>query len=932
MYCSVSYAESINTFNTKCFKSDDGLPQNSITDIALASDGQLIISTYLGIVAFDGSRFSNFIPQTDLQFPNEETYDLEVASDGTIYVGTTTNGLYRFKGNSIQHWGEHNGLTNKNVVNIVITQDGVYVQNDDYLSYFNHDLLDKLVPLELPSGLVDSNFFIFNLNKELALASGESIWLRKQGSFIKQTITLDGLPISGTIFGLADPGNVFYLENNGHIYEVKNNKARLLISDFIKDSSLLINTLKVDSENNLWIATENHGLMRFGSGQLETLLGTENVRTASILESNDGTIWFGGSNGLCFLKENAIQNIGQEQGLIKENIRFLSVGEKDTVYALNQDFQKYYYSIQDNQVQAHIFNLEPATNNEMIYAIASKGDKIWLSTNSRIIEIVDQKSNTLIQLKGRSRSLLSRDDVLWFIDGDDLVRYSNNKLDRFFIKENSDIHAIDFAYNGDLLVSEKQSVYRLKDEVLEKIEMPLNYSSCIHEFNKDELWVCGEGLWFKSNDKSYHFDSTHGLTHGHVHDLVEDEFGNIWVISNVGLYRLLREDIDEILNGKSVKSFDTTLFTRFTEKDGMKSSEFNGSAYSAVKTSDGRLWFSSQKGIVVVNPTYKDLNKEKILNPFIEHVFVGQDRIPKSHWLKISPNPETVQFHISSVSLTNSLNISYRYKLSEAKDSDWKLGKIANFTGLNPNTYRLVVQARQNNNPWSPSLITEFQVLPTWYQTFAFRIFAIILAIMILIGLPYWRFYRLKNKAYELKALVDQQTSSLTEANNKLKIIANNDELTGIANRRVFMRTVSHWKDKFYDDLVLALIDVDDFKAFNDFYGHIKGDECLLQVAQTLDKHSSDNCVVARYGGEEFVVLFKQVGHKKAQSEIHEIIKEIANQAIPHKKSKVSNCISLSIGLVCYQESESIEKFIERADEAMYEAKARGKNQLISKL
>jgi diguanylate cyclase (GGDEF)-like protein len=173
---------------------------------------------------------------------------------------------------------------------------------------------------------------------------------------------------------------------------------------------------------------------------------------------------------------------------------------------------------------------------------------------------------------------------------------------------------------------------------------------------------------------------------------------------------------------------------------------------------------------------------------------------------------------------------------------------------------------------------------------------------------------------------------ALKEANQKLEELANQDGLTQVANRRRFnARLQEEWKRLTREKLPLTLIllDVDKFKSYNDFYGHLAGDDCLFKIAQTLQKvvrRPAD--LVARYGGEEFVILLPNTnlegGIKVAQS----IQQSIHDLAITHRQSSVQEIVTVSLGissLIPNLESQP-DILISYADKALYDAKQQGRD------
>ncbi len=166
-----------------------------------------------------------------------------------------------------------------------------------------------------------------------------------------------------------------------------------------------------------------------------------------------------------------------------------------------------------------------------------------------------------------------------------------------------------------------------------------------------------------------------------------------------------------------------------------------------------------------------------------------------------------------------------------------------------------------------------------------------------------------------------------------LEELADRDGLTGIYNRRMFNTYLEKiWAQACREQksLMVALIDVDYFKKFNDQYGHLAGDDCLKKIAKALQfviKRPLD--LAARYGGEEFVLVRFQATSESMREFAEEIRNGIAVLHLPHPASLVSQFVTLSIGIAYTvpQDSFSLKEFIHSADEVLYQAKIQGRNQ-----
>ncbi|MCP4548102.1 MAG: diguanylate cyclase [bacterium] len=181
-----------------------------------------------------------------------------------------------------------------------------------------------------------------------------------------------------------------------------------------------------------------------------------------------------------------------------------------------------------------------------------------------------------------------------------------------------------------------------------------------------------------------------------------------------------------------------------------------------------------------------------------------------------------------------------------------------------------------------------------------------------------------------------QAERALAEVNRKLEHMAITDGLTGIANRRFFTQTIENeWRRMMREHAPLTVImgDVDYFKFFNDTYGHSAGDDCLIAIARAMKScvlRSAD--LLARYGGEEFVAVLPGISGDGAISVAENILKAVRAQAIPHAESRVSDHVSISLGIASMVPERTISytDLIKQADLALYQAKMNGRNRALT--
>ncbi len=185
-----------------------------------------------------------------------------------------------------------------------------------------------------------------------------------------------------------------------------------------------------------------------------------------------------------------------------------------------------------------------------------------------------------------------------------------------------------------------------------------------------------------------------------------------------------------------------------------------------------------------------------------------------------------------------------------------------------------------------------------------------------------------------LEAKVRARTQELQAMNTRLAALSATDGLTGIANRRRFDEVLaSEWSRaaRSPQPLALVMLDVDFFKPYNDHYGHLAGDDCLRHIATALAAHMRrPGDLVARYGGEEFVLLISAANAADAWRMAEDVRQTLAALALPHAASPFG-LVSASLGVALHVPTagESPDLLLQQADQALYQAKAQGRNQTV---
>lgn len=200
-----------------------------------------------------------------------------------------------------------------------------------------------------------------------------------------------------------------------------------------------------------------------------------------------------------------------------------------------------------------------------------------------------------------------------------------------------------------------------------------------------------------------------------------------------------------------------------------------------------------------------------------------------------------------------------------------------------------------------------------------------------------WEVDFLKHLAAQVAVAIKQSQlyQQLETANQELSRLASSDYLTGIANRRRFDQVLEHeWRRLSREPAPLSLIlcDLDFFKVYNDTYGHPRGDYCLQQIALIIAKAAKRHTdLVARYGGEEFAVVLPNTDQKGALFVAQTILTEVRSVKLTHANSPLKPYVTLSLGVVSTIPSHyhSKKTLIKAADQALYQAKAQGRDRVV---
>ncbi|HGF9070354.1 TPA: GGDEF domain-containing protein [Acinetobacter baumannii] len=186
---------------------------------------------------------------------------------------------------------------------------------------------------------------------------------------------------------------------------------------------------------------------------------------------------------------------------------------------------------------------------------------------------------------------------------------------------------------------------------------------------------------------------------------------------------------------------------------------------------------------------------------------------------------------------------------------------------------------------------------------------------------------------YLQNCMIELNRIELMQQAQQLSLLSQQDALTGLANRRYLDETLDNeWRRALRHEtpLTIMMVDIDFFKPYNDSLGHLKGDQCLKDIATAISSIAArSGDLVARYGGEEFLLLFPMTNAQQAKIQAERLMNAIKKIAIVHPCSSFSPYVTISVGVATTipRLNDSISAFVSRADHALYQAKTNGRNQ-----
>jgi diguanylate cyclase (GGDEF)-like protein len=920
------------------YSTENGLPQSSVLAIVQTRDGYLWLGTYEGLARFDGLNFTVFDKSNTPEMESSGIKALFEDREGRLWVGTTS-GLLRYSQGRFERFDERHGLASHSILCLFQDHSGTFwTGTTGGLHVFKNG---RFHPFTTAQGL--SSDYITSLADD---GSG-GLWVGTEHGLNhlrdgKIQVFLAGadlphsdiralfLDLRGTLWiGTSGGGLVTY--RDGSFAPLK---EKLPSSD--------IRAIFQDRHGVMWIGTNQEPLIRLRDGRASVMGQRLGGLTSSraILEDREGSLWVGTRDGLIQLKDDKFILYNSRNGLPVDPVRAVFEDRQGSIWVGTVGgglarFVEGSWTTYDHR---------QGLSSEHVWSIAQGQEgALWVGTyGGGLFRLPDAKKPVAFsRVKGVSsdiiRSLLadSRGRIWVGTNGGGLDCIENGRITNFNTSHglpNNYIYSLAEdrqgriwagVYNGGLAVLEGGRFRTFPGQGIS--DQPV---WAIHIDHEGDVWAGTDHaglLWIRGN-RVFRFTSRDGLYSDQAFQILEDNRGQLWMNGNKGIYHVAKKDLIAFAAGKLPR----IPCVSYGKSEGIKVTESSGPAQPAgCIDRKGRIWFPTIRGLTMFDPDRQRINS---MEPpvAIEEVVLNDRKYALSDPVTASPGKGNIEITYTAISFLQVDKLRFAYRL-DGFDSDWiQAGsrRSAFYTNLPPGKYTFRVIAGNGDGVWNRNgAFVTFTLKPYFTQTPIFRWLVALAGMLLIAGIFFLALHRAKVRERKLERLVDERTLQLQH-------LARYDGLTDLANHRTFYEAYQReWAVAGRDKKPLSLItvDIDFFKPYNDTFGHQEGDECLRKVALAIRsqvKRPAD--LAARTGGEEFFILLPGTEKDGALAMAESIRSVIADLAIPHPASPIADVVTVSLGVATMVPPPITEasQFIARADQALYNAKHKGRNRI----
>lgn len=784
---------------TDVWTADEGLPDSSVTAIAQTPDGYLWVGTYNGLVRFDGVRFVTFDPANTPALAHARVRKLAVDDQGTLWVNTFDGSMTSLRnGQFTREWSKEEGLdpdvslvsstsdhvtfllhrgtlrrksgsgwvelypTNR-VVGGLCLADGSgtiwYRGSDKHLMRL---VGSNFMPLPPDAGLEGSSVTCMTTDPQgrLWIGTENEIAMWDGSRFQTRTPTNGELPGDAAFLSVAKDGRL-WVGAGKRVQEAMDCRwvleAQALRNVF--PGSLSRGAALEDHHGGVWVYDYGPGLWHVDAQgrvrQFGTQEGFPGERVNCLFEDHEGNWWAGlDAGGLVRIRERRFQIVDPGGQLSAKPTRSVCEETNGTLWigTLGDGLERWQSGMLTN------LPMPGGTGKGFVFCVCpDNAGRLWLSAGEEDLYLRDAGGFSRVTpiVHGVKSIFADQSGRIWVGTKSGMYVSNGGAAPEFRFFEGvgrRDVRALSEDGLGNLWVgSEEGDLFRVKGDTIETFHPPDGKTSqAIWSLLAEEdgtVWAgtFRGGLLRLRDGKFTRVTSNEGLPDNVICQIVSDDAGNLWLGSHQGIFRMAKSAFERLARGET----NSIPFTEFGRSDGLPSLECSGGYQPAAwRSHEGRLWFTTVKGAVSVQP--HEIRPNRLPPPVaIEEILVdgrdldaaaaasGAKYNRNKASLEVSPGKHQFEFRYTGLSLVSSDRVEFRYRL-DAADAGWvDAGKrrSVQYNLLPAGNYRFQVIACNSDGVWNEKgAVLNVIIPPHFYETWWFRT-VVALAALVAVGL-----------------------------------------------------------------------------------------------------------------------------------------------------------------------------------------------------
>lgn len=769
-------ASASSSWFTRDWKTDDGLLNNNIIAVAQGRDGYLWVAPSVGLMRFDGVRFSRF-PLENYTGPiDNHIWTMLCSRTGVLWIATTGGKVIAIQPDFSAFAVPANSLPKS--IPLALAEDGEGALWVGYLHAIVRVKNGQVTKFVVKEGVPRGGFHSLASDGagNIWLAKGKHVCFFRDGKF-RSVARAEGLKClaatySNTAWFVAGT-NLFSCNTNGVVWNHGG------IPEFAGATKPLLE----DRTGAIWIGTQHNGLFRYDSSGFEKV---ENCYCSikGLVEDNEGNIWVStDSDGLQRVSQAGVRKEVSENDQPLEEVRSICQDKHDVLWGASQTGE---LISRINGAWKAVFTNASFDGTVGCVAANCRGG-IWIGTSDgKLLLLTKTNCTTWTQSRNHSPiySLLptSKGD-LWIVSGDTLQCLRNGQLINVTLpRKVGRFSAIAEDDEGNIWVGARGIVMRIVNDksgnrnsgfqvVNETPHLSISNRNvcCLYATPDGSMWIsCGGlGLMRLKNGRVSQIGVEQGLPNDYIAQIVADGRGWLWFASDQGIFKIRQRELEQAMDNHNIRLRPIV----YERNEGLMSLEALFSTAGsfvfprALCTRDGRIWLFTHTALVSANPK---ILPEKYPAPRVlltrtvmdGKVIADYGNVAATQTianlktldtpLRLPPRFRHLEFDFTAFHFAAAENLQFRYQLTGFEHGwiDAETERHADYSRLAAGNYQFRVEASVGDGPWSktPAVLT-FIVLPFFWQTWWFRLGTLLLFTSSVIAIVrYISFRRLQTK------------------------------------------------------------------------------------------------------------------------------------------------------------------------------------------